>query len=131
MNYTVIDFKVLCALRDRKTALDTILEAACATLPYPLSKGALAYSLGKLAADIGSRGIQPLLDGLLVPLHMGIVDLGELEIGGHFYARDAHKGLADPGILDGADDLRRFLEHFLVDAALTVFGHGMLLFGVF
>ncbi len=50
MNYTVIDFKVLCALRDRKTALDTILEAACATLPYPLSKDALAYSLGKLAA---------------------------------------------------------------------------------
>lgn len=50
MNYTVIDFKVLCALRDKKTALDSILEAACATLPYPLSKGALAYSLGKLAA---------------------------------------------------------------------------------
>ena len=50
MNYTVIDYMVLAAVRDKKTALDTLLEVACASFPYPLSKAALAYSLGKLAA---------------------------------------------------------------------------------
>lgn len=50
MYYTVIDYKVLAALRDKKTALDTLLEAVCASLPYPISAQALAFSLGKLAA---------------------------------------------------------------------------------
>ncbi len=50
MFYTFIDYEVLAAIRDKKTALDALLEAACASLPYPLSKDALAYSLGKLAA---------------------------------------------------------------------------------
>lgn len=50
MLYTIIDFKVLAAIRDKKTALDALLEAACASLPYPLSKDALAFSLGKLCA---------------------------------------------------------------------------------
>jgi len=50
MKYTVIDYEVLAAIRDKKTALDSLLEAACASLPYPLSKDALAFSLGKLCA---------------------------------------------------------------------------------
>ena len=50
MKYTVIDYQVLAAIRDKKTALDALLEAACASLPYPLSKDALAFSLGKLCA---------------------------------------------------------------------------------
>ncbi len=50
MFYTIIDYKVLAAIHDKKTALDTLLEAACASLPYPLSKDALAFSLGKLCA---------------------------------------------------------------------------------
>ncbi len=50
MKYTVIDYDVLAAIRDKKTALDSLLEIACASLPYPLSKDALAFSLGKLCA---------------------------------------------------------------------------------
>ena len=50
MYYLPTDFLVLTAIRDKKTALDALLEAACASLPYPLSKGALAFSLGKLCA---------------------------------------------------------------------------------
>lgn len=50
MYYTLIDYYVLAALRDKKIALDALLEAACASLPYPISKVALAFSLGKLAA---------------------------------------------------------------------------------
>ncbi len=48
MYYLPTDYLVLSAIRDKKTALDTLLEAACAPLPYPLSKTALAFSLGKL-----------------------------------------------------------------------------------
>lgn len=48
MYYLPTDYLVLTAIRDKKTALDTLLEAACASLPYPLSKDALAFSLGKL-----------------------------------------------------------------------------------
>lgn len=48
MYYLPTDYLVLTAIRDKKTALDALLEAACASLPYPLSKGALAFSLGKL-----------------------------------------------------------------------------------
>lgn len=50
MFYTIIDYKVLAAIRDKKTDLCAMLESACSTLPYPLSKVALAHSLGKLAA---------------------------------------------------------------------------------
>ena len=50
MRYTFIDYSVLAAIRDKKTALPPLLEAISAPLPYPLSKDALAFSLGKLAA---------------------------------------------------------------------------------
>lgn len=50
MLYTVIDYKVLAAVHGKKRTLDTLLEAACASFPYPLSKDALAFSLGKLCA---------------------------------------------------------------------------------
>ena len=50
MYYLPTDYLVLTAIRDKKTALDALLETACASLPYPLSKGALAFSLGKLCA---------------------------------------------------------------------------------
>ena len=50
MYYLPTDYLVLTAIRDKKNALDALLEAACASLPYPLSKGALAFSLGKLCA---------------------------------------------------------------------------------
>ncbi len=50
MYYLPTDYLILTAIHDKKTALDALLEAACTTLPYPLSKGALAFSLGKLAA---------------------------------------------------------------------------------
>lgn len=50
MYYLPTDYLVLTAIRDKKTALNALLEAACAPLPYPLSKGALAFSLGKLCA---------------------------------------------------------------------------------
>ena len=50
MRYTFIDYNVLAAIRDKKTSLPHILEAVSAPLPYPLSKDALAFSLGKLAA---------------------------------------------------------------------------------
>lgn len=49
MFYTVIDYKVLAAIRDKKSALEALLEGASSSFPYPLSKDALAYSLGKLA----------------------------------------------------------------------------------
>ena len=49
MRYTFIDYSVLAAIRDKKTALSHLLEAVSAPLPYPLSKEALAFSLGKLA----------------------------------------------------------------------------------
>lgn len=50
MYYTVIDYRILCALRDKKTEMGALLECACSTFPYPLSQSALAYSLGKLCA---------------------------------------------------------------------------------
>ena len=50
MRYTFLDYSVLAAIRDKKTALSPLLEAVSAPLPYPLSKEALAFSLGKLAA---------------------------------------------------------------------------------
>ena len=50
MYYLPTDYLVLAAIRDKKTALDALLEAACGSLPYPLSKNALAFSLGKLCA---------------------------------------------------------------------------------
>ena len=50
MYYLPTDYLVLTAIRDKKSALNALLEAACASLPYPLSKGALAFSLGKLSA---------------------------------------------------------------------------------
>lgn len=50
MNYTFIDFRVFAAIRDNKTSLAELLEAVSAPLPYPLSKDALAFSLGKLSA---------------------------------------------------------------------------------
>ena len=50
MRYTFIDYSILAVIRDKKTALFHLLEAASAQLPYPLSKDALAFSLGKLAA---------------------------------------------------------------------------------
>ena len=50
MYYLPTDYLVLPSSRDKKTALDALLEAACVSLPYPLSKGALAFSLGKLCA---------------------------------------------------------------------------------
>ena len=50
MRYTFIDYHVLAAIRDKKTSLPHLLEAVSAPLPYPLSKDALAFSLGKLAA---------------------------------------------------------------------------------
>ena len=50
MYYLPTDYLVLTAIRDKKTAPHALLEAACASLPYPLSKGALAFSLGKLCA---------------------------------------------------------------------------------
>ena len=50
MRYTFIDYNVLAAIRDKKTSLPHLLEAVSAPLPYPLSKDALAFSLGKLAA---------------------------------------------------------------------------------
>ena len=48
MRYTFIDYKILAAIRDKKVSLDALLEAVSAPLPYPLSKNALAFSLGKL-----------------------------------------------------------------------------------
>ena len=50
MYYLLTDYLVLTAIRDKKTAPHALLEAACASLPYPLSKAALAFSLGKLCA---------------------------------------------------------------------------------
>ena len=50
MRYTFLDYSVLAAIRDKKNALSPLLEAVSAPLPYPLSKDALAFSLGKLAA---------------------------------------------------------------------------------
>ena len=50
MYYLPTDYLVLCAIRDKKTSLDALLGAACSTLSYPLSKDALAFGLGKLAA---------------------------------------------------------------------------------
>ncbi len=50
MYFLPTDYLILTAIRDKKTALDALLERACSTLPYPLSKNALAFSLGKLAA---------------------------------------------------------------------------------
>ena len=50
MYYLPTDYLVLTAIRDKKTAPHALLEAACASLPYPLSKNALAFSLGKLCA---------------------------------------------------------------------------------
>ena len=50
MYYLPTDYLVLTAIRDKKTAPHALLEAACASLPYPLSKGALSFSLGKLCA---------------------------------------------------------------------------------
>lgn len=50
MYYLPTDYLVLAAIRDKKTSLPPLLEAACATLPYPLSQKALAFSLGKLCA---------------------------------------------------------------------------------
>lgn len=49
MRYTFIDYSVLAAIRDKKTSLSDLLEAVSAPLPYPLSKNALAFSLGKLS----------------------------------------------------------------------------------
>jgi hypothetical protein len=49
MYYLPTDYLVLTAIRDKKVALDALLEAASAALPYPLPKDALAFSLGKLA----------------------------------------------------------------------------------
>lgn len=50
MYYLPTDYLVLTAIRDKKTAPHALLEAACASLPYPLSKDALSFSLGKLCA---------------------------------------------------------------------------------
>lgn len=50
MYYLPTDYLVLTAIRDKKTTPEQLLGRACATLPYPLSKDALAFSLGKLAA---------------------------------------------------------------------------------
>lgn len=50
MYYLPTDYLVLTAIRDKKVALDALLEAASAALPYPLPKDALAFSLGKLCA---------------------------------------------------------------------------------
>lgn len=50
MYYLPTDYLVLSAVRGKKTALDALLETVSAPLPYPLSKNALAFSLGKLAA---------------------------------------------------------------------------------
>lgn len=49
MRYTFIDYSVLAAIRNKKTSLSELLEAVSAPLPYPLSKNALAFSLGKLS----------------------------------------------------------------------------------
>ena len=49
MQYTIIDYNVLCALHNRKTELESLLEAASSTFPYPITQSALAFSLGKLA----------------------------------------------------------------------------------
>ena len=50
MYYLPTDYLVLTAIRDKKTTPEQLLGRACVTLPYPLSKNALAFSLGKLAA---------------------------------------------------------------------------------
>ena len=50
MYYLPTDYLVLAAIRDNKTTFQALLESACASLPYPLSKGALEFSLGKLEA---------------------------------------------------------------------------------
>ena len=38
MYYLPTDYLVLTAIRDKKVALDALLEAASAALPYPLPK---------------------------------------------------------------------------------------------